>query len=122
MSSYPVEYGYLFGSLAAGNAIASSDVDIAVSFSRRLSRQRQEKLKFQLITDLERTTGRQVDLVVLNSLQNLLLKFTIISEGKLVYSRFEDLRVDFENRVMREYFDFKPFLDEYNKAYVARNC
>jgi hypothetical protein len=29
--------------------------------------------------------------------------------------------VDFELRTMQEYYDFQPFLEAYNKAYIQRS-
>jgi len=48
----------------------------------------------------------------------LVLKGKIITEGFLIYSRNETLRVNFETSVRIAYFDFLPVLRNYQSAYV----
>lgn len=44
----------------------------------------------------------------------------IIKEGKIIFEKNHEKRVDFEFKTMREYYDFQPFLKEYNKIYLER--
>lgn len=70
------------------------------------------------IVQFERFFKLKIDLVVLNELGAVFFKYVISSEGRLVFCSSEDAYLDFECRVMGEYFDFKDFLDLQNKNYV----
>ncbi|MBU0879467.1 hypothetical protein KKA77_00860 [Patescibacteria group bacterium] len=39
---------------------------------------------------------------------------------KEVFEKNHEKRVDFGLKIMREYYDFLPFIKEYNKAYLER--
>lgn len=116
----PVDFAYLFGSLATGNASKQSDIDVAIFTSGDLSKEERFALRLNLIGRLSRAVKRDVDVVVLNDLSSLFFRYVIISEGKLLYQRSEGRRLDFENMTLGLYFDFRPFLDLYNRRYVQR--
>ena len=42
----------------------------------------------------------------------------IITEGILIYSRNEVVRVDFETAIRSAYFDFLPVIHNYHRAYI----
>jgi hypothetical protein len=42
----------------------------------------------------------------------------IITEGVLIYSRDEVVRVDFETSVRSAYFDFLPVIQNYHRTYI----
>ena len=50
----------------------------------------------------------------------LMMKGNIVTEGILIYSKDDSLRVEFEINVRRAFFDFNPFIKRYHKAYLAR--
>ena len=118
---YPVSFSYLFGSQATGKTIKTSDIDIAVMLDAKLSKKKRIDLRFTLIEDFSAQLGREVDVVILNDIESVVLKFAVIKEGRALYIRDEELYLDFELRTMGEYHDFAPFLAMYNKAYVERN-
>jgi len=57
---------------------------------------------------------KKVDVVLLNTAA-IEFKFLVISRGKLIYSLDEEKRTDFEDAVIRDYLDYKPFLELYRK-------
>ncbi|MDP3988824.1 MAG: nucleotidyltransferase domain-containing protein [bacterium] len=118
---YPVDLAYLFGSQVTGAVHRTSDVDIAVLFDVALSKEERFEFRLALMGELARALGIQTDVVVINDTASLFFKYVIIKEGQNMYERTPDLRVDFESRAMSLYFDFAPFLEEYNRAYVQRN-
>jgi predicted nucleotidyltransferase len=117
----PVELAYIFGSVATGNANKESDVDIAVLLKKDISKKKRFEIRLKLMTQLSRTFQREVDLVIFNDIKSVFFKYVIIKEGNLLYGKNEDQHVEFESRIMGEYFDFAPFLDDYNKQYVKNN-
>ena len=48
----------------------------------------------------------------------LIIKGQVVTEGTLIYSRDNDLLVDVETSIRKEYFDFLPAIREYQQAYI----
>ncbi|MDI6793649.1 MAG: nucleotidyltransferase domain-containing protein [bacterium] len=111
----PVAFAYLFGSRARGYANERSDWDIAVYFSEPL-----EKLgrwpAFELEAELSRAIGSTVQVIVLNILPPPILGFQILRGGIVLLDRNENLRMDIENRILRQYYDWQYFLNRQMKA------
>lgn len=104
---------WLFGSVARRTALAGSDVDVAVLFSKDPPRTL-EGLASDLEADLARTLGRKVDLVVVNRASSDLVH-NVLRDGKLLSERDREARVSFEVRKRREFLDLKPTLDRIRK-------
>lgn len=113
-----VSLAYIFGSFATGRTIKNSDVDVAVMLNKKLNKMDRFEIRLKLIQNLKKFFGREVEVVVLNDTTSLFFKYIIIHEGKLIYQKNEGERLDYECRLMGEYFDFQPFLNLYNKNYV----
>lgn len=109
---------YLFGSSVSGQEVSKSDADVAVFLADGLTKEKRFEIRLKLIGQLSKILKKDVDLVVMNDTASLFFKYIIIKEGKLIYSKSELERIDFESRVMGLYFDFQPFLDIYNQNYV----
>lgn len=118
--TFGVFFAYQFGSTVLGYDNSESDVDIAVYLSNKLSYKQRFETRLELITKLSRYFQREVDVVVFNDIQSLFLKFTIVKEGNLLYHSPKEEYIDFECRLMGEYFDYQPFLETYNKHYVEK--
>lgn len=114
-----VVFGYLFGSYAAGRENTLSDIDIAVylrSKDTRFLLKKERELSRRLTSVLNRTN---VDLVLLNVVP-LLLQYRVIKSGKVIVSKDEIARANYETKVMLRYFDLKPHLDEYDRELYRR--
>ncbi len=105
---------YLFGSVARGEAMLRSDVDIAVLYASEPP-PGMAGLGLRLGGELERELDMPVDLVVLNR-SPVDLIHRILRDGVLVLERDRSARVRFEVKARNEYFDLKPILDEYRRA------
>lgn len=104
LQDYSIQLVYVFGSYAKGNNNKNSDLDIAM-----LMEEVEFNDKLSLIGDLTDIFKRNdIDLVILNS-ANSVLKHQIIKYGKLIYMKSEDIKVDFEVKVLKEYMDMEPF-------------
>ena len=102
--------GYLFGSQIEGMADAMSDVDIGVIFGGK-----DISIHSLLILqdDLQRLFGSTpVDLVLLDK-ASVTVAFKAISQGEILYSANDEVRTDFEEKVLRDYHDFAPFLKKF---------
>jgi predicted nucleotidyltransferase len=113
-------FGYIFGSAALGNTNRQSDIDVAVYLDPNRVKNILEK-RLQMIEKCQSLLKKPVDVVILNEEQSIFFKFVIIKEGTVVFERDHGQRVDFELRTMQEYYDYQPFLDAYNKAYIQRS-
>lgn len=82
-----------------------------------------EELSLDEILDLEvkitlALKTEKSDLIILRDVP-LILKFRVISRAKIIYNANDDLRCEFEERVMWEYYDFLFRLNEFNRQYFA---
>lgn len=101
---------YLFGSQARKNIRAESDIDLAVLFTEKATENFNNILTFT--AELNDLLKKKVDICDIESV-DLLFTYRVLSEGKLVYKFDEEKRVAFETKLLRNYFDLKPFFDEY---------
>jgi predicted nucleotidyltransferase len=106
--------GYVFGSVARGEARPDSDVDVAVLF-RTVPAGTLDALALDLRDRLEARVGCAVDLTVLNAAPSDLVH-RVLRDGVLVAEGDAAARVEFEVRARNEYFDLKPYLDEYRRT------
>ena len=115
---HAVLFAYLFGSYAKGLVHPFSDLDIGI-YVEEMSLREYLKLELSLSLETDEKLGHDVDsdVRIINNLP-LVLKGKIITEGFLIYSRNEIVRVNFETSVRIAYFDFLPVLRNYQSAYV----
>jgi predicted nucleotidyltransferase len=98
---------YLFGSLAEERAMPHSDVDIAILLTDGSDSMAVGDRQLQLMGELERFAGREVDVVILNTAPPI-LQNQVLRHGRLLYERDRRARVDFEVRAGQIYADFQP--------------
>jgi predicted nucleotidyltransferase len=110
-----VLFCYLFGSFSYQNFNAESDADIAV-FLDETQRKNFFKRRLELITKLSKALNREADVTILNETGSAFFKYVVVKEGKLIFERTPQKRIDFELMALNQYFDFKPIL----KMYQAR--
>ncbi len=119
-----VLFAYLFGSVAAEKATTLSDIDLAVYLDPAF----QEPstgfgYQSELITELSAMLETKTDVVILNK-ATLALKFQVINKGILIYNCDDHARRDYHEKTVREYLDFKPFLEvqaQYLKKRLQEN-
>jgi len=119
---YPVLFAYLYGSYATGIVHPYSDLDIGIYIDNA---QKNMYLELELSLSLEfdnlLTNEVASEVRIINNFPLVILG-NIVTDGSLVYSRDEILRVDFETSVRSAYFDFLPVIREYNKEYMDSVC
>jgi len=108
-----VLFCYLFGSVAEGRENKESDLDIGVYISPETKEDFFE-VRLRLIEKFTRELSKQADVVILNTASPF-LRYVVIKEGELLVEKSREKRIDFELAAMRDYFDYKPTLDFYNK-------
>ena len=114
----PVMFVYLHGSFLGEGFFR--DIDVAVYFDSRAFEDSSGMFNYSLSLSAEcdmATTGVAFDLRPLN-LAPLPFRFDVVTKGRVLYSRDEELRVDFEARTRSLYFDFLPHLRFYFRNIV----
>jgi predicted nucleotidyltransferase len=106
---------YLFGSLAEERATLHSDVDIAVLLADASDPLATGDCQLRLMGSLEPFIDRDVDVVILNTAPPI-LQHQVLRNGRLLYERDRQTRVEFEVRAGQTYADLKPMYD-----YFARD-
>src|SRR3989304_5845173 len=95
-----ITFAYLFGSRVKGYANGKSDWDIAVYFSEQ-----SENIVTWPVFEIEATA----QVTVLNNSLTPVFYFQIVSEGIVLVDKNEACRAEFENRVLRYYYDWQYF-------------
>ena len=113
-------FGYFFGSMALGKANLESDIDLAFYLEEKEVKDFFKKRLF-LIEKIQSLLKKRVEVIILNEVRSIFFKFVIIKEGKIILERDHAQRIDFELKTMQEYYDFRPFIKEYNEAYLQRS-
>ena len=114
----PVLFAYLYGSYARGFVHPFSDLDIGI-YIENISYREYLELELSLSLEIDEKTGNNVasEVRIMNVLP-LVITGKIITEGVLIFSRSEIIRVDFETSIRSAYFDFLPVIRKYQSAYV----
>ncbi|MBE3571567.1 MAG: nucleotidyltransferase domain-containing protein [Moorella humiferrea] len=110
---------YLFGSCARGTGRERSDIDVAVLFAGNEDKLHRFDRRLEIIVDLERVTGKKVDVIDIHAAP-LLLQHQIIKDGILLVDKDPRYRVGFEVWSRRTYFDLQPLLERRNKKFIAK--
>ena len=114
-----VKFAYVFGSATNSKIKNPTDIDIAV-FLKESNKNKRFNVRLKLISELEKIISKPIDLVVINDVSSIFLKYIIISEGKKIFEDNPDERIETECRIHSEYIDFKPFLDEYHNNFLNK--
>lgn len=110
---------YLFGSYSKKTHNKLSDIDFAILLHENVKDFYFKKQMEYLGLLIDIFKRDDIDLVILNK-ASFLLQFKIIKSGTLIYSKNEQTRIRFEEKVIRNYLDIKPLYDYYNKYLIRR--
>ncbi|MBN2369124.1 MAG: nucleotidyltransferase domain-containing protein [Vicinamibacteria bacterium] len=111
-----VRFAILFGSASRGEAHATSDLDVAVSLASGF-RPSIEYLG-DLVSRLETTTKRTIDLVCLNDAPPA-LAFRIFRDGMVIVDRDRAALAARRASAILEYLDFRPVEEECARGVLA---
>lgn len=110
---------YLFGSIAKNMYRKHSDVDIAILFSEKMSLVDRFNLKLQIASELEDLLDKKIDVVDLECADAFFIH-KIMEERILVYEKDIKMRVEFEVRSRKEFFDRHRFYKLYHTRAMKR--
>jgi hypothetical protein len=113
---YPaIKLLYVFGSQTRGDAGPLSDYDFAVYLDEKDVPKR-FSIKLELMGELSLILhSDKIDVAVINDVDNINLKYAIVSDGELLYGE-APCKMIVEARILNEYFDFRIFIDQYQKT------
>ena len=106
---------YLFGSHVSGKLHPESDIDLGIVPA---SNKIKEK-KLDLLADLAQHGFCNVDIVFLDT-NDIVLKFEVLRNNKLIYYKSDFDHGTFFSNILRQYFDFLPYLEVQRQAYKER--
>jgi len=115
----PVLISYLYGSYARGDVHPFSDVDVGI-YLEKMTPGEALNNELSLALEFDEILGSKtnVDVRSINTMP-LMIKGNIVTEGILMYSRDDGVRVEFETNVRKIYFDFRRFINRYQKEYLS---
>jgi predicted nucleotidyltransferase len=118
----PVMLAYVYGSVAEGCPLPTSDVDIALVWMPDCKQTPYERLNAELDIAAEIETQAGIQNADVRSINDAPLKVRgqVLTKGQLLYSRDEDLRVEYEVYTRGRYFDYQPVLEMMRQAYFER--
>src|SRR3990167_3156441 len=108
----------IFGSFALDKQNSMSDIDIAIQTTRDID----IFTIGEIISNLESALAIKIDLVILNNLykKSPLLAYNIYQSHKQVYINDVEKYNDFKSNALHYYLDFKPIIEEQNRAFLKR--
>lgn len=107
---------YLYGSQVNGNAIKSSDLDIAVVVDNPLNIDYGD-LYFKISRVIK---GKEIDLRIITKRTSPTFIFQVIKNDRCIYQRGEEEKVLFEAKAISEYYDgqhLRGIYDSYLKPF-----
>lgn len=114
-----IDVCYLFGSQADGTAHPGSDIDLAVAFKDYNEKKYNLSTEISIQQEFEEILQPcKVDLLLIQRVP-VNLRFQMIN-GIVLFCSDDDFRTDLEEDTVRDYLDFKPFLDAYYKEMGER--
>ena len=119
LAPYPVMVAYVYGSVAVGQVHPFSDIDIGLvlAHDHELTPYQRMQMEIAIASEIETACGlAETDVRTLNAMP-LRFQGKVLTQGKLVYSRDEDFRVNYEVYTRKMYFDFQPVIRMMSEAY-----
>ncbi|PMP68649.1 MAG: hypothetical protein C0189_00775 [Caldisericum exile] len=113
-----IVFALFFGSFARGLANDISDVDIGIYVERDIS-----ILEYgNFVSQLQSLTGKRRDLIILNNPyeKNPRFAYQIISQGKVFFTKSENLWADYGRKVFLYYFDAESMLRMMDGSFLKR--
>ena len=113
-----IDFALLFGSYAKGTQKTLSDIDIGIYTHRPISLLEQG----ELISTLEDTLQKKIDLVILNELyrSHAKLAFNIVDNHQVILCKNQEVYVNFKTYTYKYYFDQKSMYEMFDKALLER--
>ena len=120
LPGHPVDAAYVYGSVARGTVLPSSDVDIALLLAESPPPYERLKLELAIQADIEDACDLlPIDVRAINDAP-LTVQGQIVQRGILLYERDRKRRIAFEVLTRKRYFDFAPVASRLRDAFLER--
>ncbi|MCX7796353.1 MAG: nucleotidyltransferase domain-containing protein [bacterium] len=119
LKSLDVALVYLFGSYILGTHNELSDIDLGVVLLKPYNGDYLSLFNFLYVIFSEVYPREEIDIVFLDKAP-LNLRFEVVTTGKILYRVSKEFEYNYKERVMKEYIDMKPLLEEQNKTLLER--
>ncbi len=115
VEKYPVNFGYVFGSIIKDLEGPLSDLDIALYLDDEMTNYQRHQYRLKLLASLDEIfTQKAIDLIILND-ATISLAYYIIKDGVLFYDYAPNEKQRVEEEIILRYLDYKPFAENFNK-------
>ena len=117
---YKINTFYVFGSQATGKTTKLSDYDFAVLLDDKVPAEKYGDYQIKIISELLRLVkSDHIDLVILNNKKiPLLLKYNVIKDGKILFEKNKNKRVNLEVNILRRWLDWQYFEKMWGDIYI----
>jgi len=112
-------FAYIFGSYARKEARKGSDIDIAIFLRNPSVIEKDPKFEVRLALKIEKVLRKPIDVRILND-KPLTFINQVLKHGKLLFSRNEKERINFEVKMFDLYLDFSYLMKEYDEKRFER--
>lgn len=111
---------YLYGSQATGRAGVLSDIDIGILVKDDINKEDYMRLEIEIASSINKDLpGKVIDLRIINNAP-LDFCYRVIKEGKLIFERKIEDRVNFEVSTIRNYLEFNNFYKTYRDYFFRK--
>lgn len=110
---------YLYGSIVRGHERKESDIDVGLLLRGDFTPDALYPARIGGEIEKKIGTKRNVDVRILNDRSPRFL-YQVLKEGRVVLSKDERERVEFESSVVDRYLDFKPYYTQYDEKRKER--
>ncbi len=119
LARYPVIAAYIYGSVARGTVLPTSDVDVALVLRQSLPPYERFQLELAIEAEIEDATGLSpIDVRVINDAP-IRVRGRIIRDGILVYEGDRRQRLIWQVQTYQQFLDFEPFARRIEQAFIA---
>ncbi len=114
-----VDIAYIFGSFLKSDRF--NDIDVALVLSKELNPYNRFKFAMKVAKELEREIKPrfEFDVKILNY-SPIEFQHEVLKEGKIVFLRDENKRIEYESRLISTYLDLREMYDFLDKKFLVK--
>ena len=110
---------YSFGSIVKNELRPLSDLDFGVLLTGKLNKYERFKKHLEILGEFnDALKTDEIDLILMNDAPDR-FNYNIIKSGKLLFMRDKSKLSDFQERIIKEYLDFKYFRDDFDSGFLT---
>lgn len=113
-----ITFAYTHGSFLS--EVPFGDIDIAIYLDQSALPEKDQLIRYEISMEIElqEKFGYPFDVRIINRAP-LSFRYNVLKNGKLLFSRNDDLNTDFAARTIDDYIDFLPYRKRYLKEVLS---